>query len=293
MSTELAVAQERGQSMAELMGVSTSGGEATPSIARIGMLHQPIQGELEVNGKMIKTDVVPVGSFILNQGETKVYSPAITVRIFAQRQQWQRWNSETEEMEKSVLANSLSGDMKDSIGGFNLGRPSGWIEDFNALPDATKAIIRSVKRVNVYYGTVTLHGAMDEQGNMVGDDPKDVPFVMDVKNRDSLKSINGVMNALKRKNLLPIMSTIKLTGVEDSIPTGAVFGKIEASIGSKVDIVEGDNEMLKDFIELIEYSNGKILDLHHERTNKSMSADDDAMVTYIINNDFVDVDEAE
>ena len=293
MSTELAVAQERGQSMAELMGVSTSGGEATPSIARIGMLHQPIKGELEVNGKMIKTDVVPVGSFILNQGETKVYSPAITVRIFAQRQQWQRWNSETEEMEKSVLANSLSGDMKDSIGGFNLGRPSGWIEDFNALPDATKAIIRSVKRVNVYYGTVTLHGAMDEQGNMVGDDPKDVPFVMDVKNRDSLKSINGVMNALKRKNLLPIMSTIKLTGVEDSIPTGAVFGKIEASIGSKVDIVEGDNEMLKDFIELIEYSNGKILDLHHERTNKSMSADDDAMVTDIINNDFVDVDEAE
>jgi len=290
MSNELAIANERGQSMAELMGVSASGGEASPSIARIGMLHQPIKGEIDVGGKTVKTDVVPVGSFILNQGETKIYSPSITVRIFAQRQQWQRWNSETEEMEKSVLANSLSGDMKDSIGGFNLGRPSGWIEDFNALPDATKAIIRSVKRVNVYYGTVTMHGAMDDQGNMVGDDPTDVPFVMDVKNRDSLKSINGVMNALKRKNLLPIMSTIKLTGVEDSIPTGAVFGKIEASMGSKVDIVEGDNEMLKDFIELIEYSNGKILDLHHERSNKSMSADDDAMVSDIINNDFVDVD---
>jgi len=290
MSNELAIANERGQSMAELMGVSASGGEASPSIARIGMLHQPIKGEIDVGGKTVKTDVVPVGSFILNQGETKIYSPSITVRIFAQRQQWQRWNSETEEMEKSVLANSLSGDMKDSIGGFNLGRPSGWIEDFNALPDATKAIIRSVKRVNVYYGTVTMHGAMDDQGNMVGDDPTDVPFVMDVKNRDSLKSINGVMNALKRKNLLPIMSTIKLTGVEDSIPTGAVFGKIEASVGSKVDIVEGDNEMLKDFIELIEYSNGKILDLHHERSNKSMSADDDAMVSDIINNDFVDVD---
>ena len=290
MSNELAIANERGQSMAELMGVSASGGEASPSIARIGMLHQPIKGEIDVGGKTVKTDVVPVGSFILNQGDTKIYSPSITVRIFAQRQQWQRWNSETEEMEKSVLANSLSGDMKDSIGGFNLGRPSGWIEDFNALPDATKAIIRSVKRVNVYYGTVTMHGAMDEQGNMLGDDPTDVPFVMDVKNRDSLKSINGVMNALKRKNLLPIMSTIKLTGVEDSIPTGAVFGKIEASMGSKVDIVEGDNEMLKDFIELIEYSNGKILDLHHERSNKSMSADDDAMVSDIINNDFVDVD---
>jgi hypothetical protein len=130
---------------------------------------------------------------------------------------------------------------------------------------------------------------MDEQGNMVGDDPTDVPFVMDVKNRDSLKSINGVMSSLKRKNMLPIMSTIKLTGVEDSIPTGAIFGKIEASIGSKVDIVEGDNEMLKDFIELIEYSNGKILDLHHERA-KAHADEDEGLVQDILNNDFVDVD---
>ena len=165
MSTELAVAQERGQSMAELMGVSMSGGgEATPSIARIGMLHSPLKGEIEVNGKMIKTDVVSVGSFILTRGEEKVYSDGITVRIFAQRQQWQRWNSETEEMEKSVLANSLNGDMKDSIGGFNLGRPSGWIEDFNALPDATKQVIRSVKRVNVYYGTVSLDNPVNDKG---------------------------------------------------------------------------------------------------------------------------------
>jgi hypothetical protein len=291
MSTELAVAQERGQSMAELMGVSMSGGgEATPSIARIGMLHSPLKGEIEVNGKMIKTDVVSVGSFILTRGEEKVYSDGITVRIFAQRQQWQRWNSETEEMEKSVLANSLNGDMKDSIGGFNLGRPSGWIEDFNALPDATKQVIRSVKRVNVYYGTVSLDNPVNDKGEALDYETyRDIPFVMDVKNRDSLKSINGVMNALKRKNMLPIMSTIKLAGVEDSIPTGATFGKIEASMGDKIDIVEGDNEMLKDFIELIEYSNGKILDLHHERA-KAHTDEDEDLVQEILNNDFVDVD---
>ena len=292
MSTELAVAQERGQSMAELMGVSMSGGgEATPSIARIGMLHSPLKGEIEVNGKMIKTDVVSVGAFILTRGEEKVYSDGITVRIFAQRQQWQRWNSETEEMEKSVLANSLNGDMKDSIGGFNLGRPSGWIEDFNALPDATKQVIRSVKRVNVYYGTVSLDNPVNDKGEALDYETyRDIPFVMDVKNRDSLKSINGVMNALKRKNMLPIMSTIKLSGVEDSIPTGATFGKISAATGDKVDIVEGDNEMLKDFIELIEYSNGKILDLHHERA-KAHTDEDEGLVQEILNNDFVDVDE--
>ena len=291
MSTELAVATESGKSMAELMGVSPSvSSDASPSIARLGMIHQPIMGEVDYNGKAIKTEVIPVGAFTFTKGDTKVYSTGVSVRIFAQRNQWQRWNSETEEMEKSVLSNSLNGDLKDSIGGLNLGRPSGYIEDFQSLPDETKSVIRSVKRVKVFYGTVTLDNPTDEQGQPVEGEFVDEPFVMDVKNRDSLKSIDGVLNGLNRKNLLPIMSTVKLVGVEDSIPTGAKFGKIEASLGDRVDIAETDNDMLKDFLELIEYSNGKILDLHHERA-KGHSDEDEGLVKDIINNDFVEVDE--
>lgn len=278
--------------MAELMGVSSaSAGQATPSITRIGMQHQPIMGEVEFNGKMIKTEVVPVGAFTLTQGDDTVYSTGISVRIFAQRQQWQRWNGETNEMEKSVLSNSLNGDLKDSIGGFNLGRPSGYIEDFNSLPDATKAIMRSVKRVKVFYGTVTLDNPIDAAGNPVSGGYVDIPFVMDVKNRDSLKSIDTVLNGLQRKNLLPIMSTVKLKGVEDSIPTGAKFGKIEASLGDKIDITDHDNDTLRDFIELIEYSNGKILDLNAERSADGLTAEDANMVKDIIDNDFVEVGE--
>ena len=290
MSTELAIATERGQSMAELMGVSSTPDTSTsPSISRLGMLHQPIMGEAELNGKMIKTEVVPVGAFTLRTGDNIIYSLGATVRVFAQRNQWQRWNSDTEEMEKSVMSNSLNGDLKDSIGGFNLGRPTGYIEDFNSLDDATKQVIRSVKRVVVYYGTVTLDSPMNEKGEPV-ESKADIPFVMDVKNRDSLKSINGVMNNFKKKNMLPIMSTINLEGVEDSIPTGAKFGKIKATTGDAVELVSEDNDTLKDFLELIEYNNGKILELHHERAKGGTDGDSD-LVEGIINNDFVEVDE--
>lgn len=290
MSTELAIATERGQSMAELMGVSSTPDTSTsPSISRLGMLHQPIMGEAELNGKMIKTEVVPVGAFTLRTGDNIIYSLGATVRVFAQRNQWQRWNSDTEEMEKSVMSNSLNGDLKDSIGGFNLGRPTGYIEDFNSLDDATKQVIRSVKRVVVYYGTVTLDSPMNEKGEPV-ESKADIPFVMDVKNRDSLKSINGVMNNFKKKNMLPIMSTINLEGVEDSIPTGAKFGKIKATTGDAVELVSEDNDTLKDFLELIEYNNGKILELHHERAKGGIDGDSD-LVEGIINNDFVEVDE--
>jgi len=292
MSNELAIANERGQSMAELMGVSikTSNADFLPSISRLGMLHQPIMGEVELNGKMIKTEVVPVGAFTLKTGDDIVYSVGATVRVFAQRNQWQRWNSDTEEMEKSVMSNSLNGDLKDSIGGFNLGRPTGYIEDFNALDDATKQVIRSVKRVMVYYGTVTLDSPMNEKGEPV-DAPSSVPFVMDVKNRDSLKSINGVMNNFKKKNMLPIMSTINLEGVEDSIPTGAKFGKIKATTGDTVELASEDNDTLKDFLEDIEYNNGRILDLHHDRANNKILDSDAELVGEILNNDFVEVAE--
>ena len=291
MSNELAVATERGQSMAELMGVSikTSNADFTPSISRLGMLHQPIMGEVDLNGKMIKTEVVPVGAFTLKTGDDIVYSNGATVRVFAQRNQWQRWNSDTEEMEKSVMSNTLNGDLKDSIGGFNLGRPSGYIEDFNSLPDATKQLMRSVKRVVVYYGTVSLDSPMNEKGEPV-EAAASMPFVMDVKNRDSLKSINGVMGNFKKKNMLPIMSTIKLEGIEDSIPTGAKFGKIQANTGDAVELASEDNDTLKDFLELIEFSNGKILDLHHDRA-KGHADQDAELVGEILNNDFVEVDE--
>tara|TARA_R110000803_G_scaffold1465_2_gene4727 strand:+ start:976 stop:1851 length:876 start_codon:yes stop_codon:yes gene_type:complete len=291
MSNELAIATERGQSMAELMGVSsTPSQQSTPSIARVGMIHQPIMGEVDFNGKTIKTEVVPVGAFTLMQGDDKVYSNGVTFRTFAQRNQWQRWNSETEEMEKSVMSNSLNGDMKDSVGGFNLGRPSGYVEDFQSLPEATKQIMRTVKRVKVFFGTVTLDNPVNDKGEAVTGNYTDVPVVMDVKNRDSLKSIDVVLNGLGRKNLLPIMSTIKMVGVEDSIPTGAKFGKIEAKIGTAVDLSDADNDTLKDFMDLVEYMNGKVLDLHNERGDKGFSPEDAAVVADILNNDFIEVE---
>tara|TARA_B110000858_G_scaffold166581_1_gene193957 strand:- start:1530 stop:2405 length:876 start_codon:yes stop_codon:yes gene_type:complete len=291
MSNELAIATERGQSMAELMGVSsTPSQQSTPSIARVGMIHQPIMGEVDFNGKTIKTEVVPVGAFTLMQGDDKVYSNGVTFRTFAQRNQWQRWNSETEEMEKSVMSNSLNGDMKDSVGGFNLGRPSGYVEDFQSLPEATKQIMRTVKRVKVFFGTVTLDNPVNDKGEAVTGNYTDVPVVMDVKNRDSLKSIDAVLNGLGRKNLLPIMSTIKMVGVEDSIPTGAKFGKIEAKIGTAVDLSDADNDTLKDFMDLVEYMNGKVLDLHNERGDKGFSPEDAAVVADILNNDFIEVE---
>ena len=286
MSVELTVAADRGKSLAELMGVSeTSSKQSGPSIARVNVVSSAIKGEIDVGGKKIKTDVIPVGSYKITMGDDVVYAESISVRIVAQRQQWQRWNSTTNEMEKSVMGNTVNGDMQDSVGGFNLGRPSGYIEDFNALPEATKDIMRSVKRVKLFMGLLTINEPMDETGAAISTKYDNLAFVMDVKNRDSMKSLEGALAILGRRNLLPIMSTLILTGKEESIPTGATYGVITAAVGEQVELSVSDNDTLTDFLGFIEYSNGKIMDLHHERSNRSMSTEDAELVGSIIDVD--------
>jgi len=283
MSTELAIATERGQSMAELMGVSNAPAmSATPAVARLNVNQEVIEKEVEVDGDVLMKPVMPKGAYKLTQGETIVYSKTVTIRVFAVRNQWQRWNGDTGEMEKTVLSNSLNGDLKDNLGGINLGRPSGYIEDFNALPESTKSLIRSVKRVKVYFGLVTLDNPVDTQGNPVSGDFVDVPFVFDVKNRDSLKALDTVLGKIAKQNMLPPMATIKLSPAQGKIPTGATFGFIKADMGDKVELGGDDNETLKNFLEFIEYINGTILDKYNERSGDGLSSADNELIASIV-----------
>jgi len=290
MSTELATTGSSNP-LAELMGDPKQSSEQRNALARINILSSAIKGEVELGGKKIKTDVVPVGAYKITLGDDVFYAESIDVRILTDRLQWQRWNSSTNEMEKSVMSRSVNNDLQDSVGGFNLGRPSGYIEDFNALPEATKDVIRTVKRVKIFMGTVTIKNPVDDTGSPISGEYVDIPFIMDVKNRDSLKSIDASQKAVARKNSLPHMTKIVLTGAEASIPTGATYGYTLSTVGDIVAPSDDDNEYMQqtaaDFLDYIQYSNAKIMDLHHERSNTSMDAEDAALVGSII-----DVEEA-
>ena len=285
MSTELATTGSSNP-LAELMGAPKQETQQRSALARVNVLSTAIKGEIELGGKKIKTDVVPVGAYKITLGDDVFYAESIDVRIITDRLQWQRWNSSTNEMEKSVMSRSVNSDLQDSVGGYNLGRPSGYIEDFNALPESTKDVIRTVKRVKIFMGTLTVNNPVDETGSPVSGEYVDIPFVMDVKNRDSLKNIDNSQKAIARKNSLPHMTKITLTGAEASIPTGATYGYTVAVVGDIVTPSDADDTYMQDtaagFLDYIHYSNGKVLDLHNERSNTSMSKEDADLVGSII-----------
>jgi hypothetical protein len=290
-NTAIALASD-GKSIAEMMGLAENSSGKRSMLARFSQIHNSLKGEIEVNGKMIKADTVPAGSFKLVQSDDKVaYATNPKIRIFAQRMQWTRWDSQANEMVKTVLVNNLNGDLKDNTGGFNAGRPSGYVEDFKSLPKEVQDLMRSTKRTKVVFGTVIMQGAMDDQGNPINDDSlttQEIPFVMDVKSRGSIKAIDDTLKTISRKNALPIQYYLELDSELHSMPNGSEYATVELSVGDKVDLADSDKDVLDGFMDWIAGMNNYINDLHVERSGVSIDSKAEAVI-----NDIVDVEVAD
>lgn len=289
MNTELAIQNDLGMSLAEAVGVTPQGGGERKSAAlpRVNLMHTGIMGEIDVNGKSIKTEVVPSGSYKITRGEDDVvYASSPTVRIFAIRQQWSKWDAKEEMMMKTVMSIDLKGDLKDNVGTFNLGRPSGYIEDWDSVPEKTKDLIRSIKRKKILFGELSATGVTDEKGNPV-DAITAMPFYFEVP-PSSIKSLDLAVNALGRKNILPIQCMLKLGAKPVNSNTGNSFAVMTLDAGDKVDLQPEDQDTLHNFLEYITTVNSYILEQWDEKNKESISDDDAAIVA-----EFVNVEEAD
>jgi len=289
MSTELAIQNDLGMSLAEAIGVSSTGGETkSASLTRVNLIHNAIMGTMDVGGKKVKTEVVPAGAYKITLSEDKeVYAVNPSVRIFAVRQQWSKWDSEANAMLKTVMSTDLKGDLKDNMGGFNLGRPSGYIEDWNAVPEKTKDLIRSIKRKKIVFGMMTADEVTDEKGDPVDAITEPMPFVYEVS-PSSIKALDQAMSALTRKNILAIQYTFTLGAEEGTLPNGNTYAIMTLGAGDKVDITPEDQATLKNFMEYIEYQNSYILNQWDEKHKEGISGEDADVVA-----SFVNVEEAD
>ena len=159
--------------MAKAMGVAvttTSTPEERLSLPRLRISHQPVMGVKSIDGEDVNVEVIKGGAFKLDGGSfklqndiTTVYGTSVTIRPFLQRYMYKRFIKGTDttpnKYVKTIMADNLNIDLKDTDGGFNCGKPAGYIKDWKALPEKMQELIRSIKRVRVVIGMVTLHNA--------------------------------------------------------------------------------------------------------------------------------------
>ena len=212
--------------MAKAMGMATETNtkQKASTLARLRINHSPLMGQSEINGKSVNVEVVEGGTYKLEipDGET-FYSTTANVRPFLQRYMYKRFvmgsGDTPNKYIKTVMNDNLNVDLKDNDGGHNCGKPAGYIQDFNSLPDKQKELIRQIKRVRVVFGLAKFDKAMQMDGDVaVPSDLGHVPFIWEVENREGFKTVGEVFKKLGNMKRLPVNHLIHASSEERKLP---------------------------------------------------------------------------
>jgi hypothetical protein len=253
--------------MAKAMGMSAEGGTEkakSSTLARLRINHSPIMGTAEVKGKQVNMEVVAGGTYKLEipDGPT-YYAPSIRIRAHAQRFMYKRFikgmGDKANRFVKTVMADNLNMDLKDNDGGFNCGKPAGFIKDFKALPEKTQALIKEIKRVRVVLGTVELIDPVDSTGTEVS--VEETPFIWEIENRDAYKDVGLLFKKLHNMKRVPPMHHITATTEKRDLPNGNSFflPAVSLDLTNSLELKDKEQSLFADFMGWVQNYNEYII----------------------------------
>jgi len=279
--------------MAKAMGIANEKTSSSSSLPRLRISHSPIMGEAEVKGKMMNIEVVEGGNYKLEVPDKEpIYATSIKMRPFLQRFMHKRYiqgdakNPGT--YVKSIMADTLDIDLKDNAGGFNCGKPSGYIKDWKALPKDTQDLLKSIKRVRAVFGEVEMINPTNDKGEAV--EPITSPFIWEIDNREAFKEIGTNFIKLAKMQRLPIQHIITANTEERTIPTGAKYYVPISSLDltNTVEITQDDQSLFGDFSSWVDNYNNYIINQWAEKANARMEDDDIDVVDDLVD---IEIDE--
>lgn len=289
--------------MAKAMGLPTSTVEKKANtLNRFRIWHNPTMGMGESNGRSVKMEVVEGGMYRLEvQGDpsTFYFSEKVEFRPFLQRFMYKKFkqNRNAKEGEKqggyvkTIMADTLNIDLKDDDGTFNCGKPTGYVKDFQALPEATKKLIKEIKRNRVVFGLVKMVDPVKGiDGKEIADLPE-YPVIWEIDNRDAYKSIGDVFSRFAKSETLPLQHIIKLDGTkENKLNNGGSFYTpiVQLDTTNKIEISDSDHKVFGDFLDWVKnYNDGIISKWDTKVAEKQDEVSEEDMETV---EDFIDVE---
>lgn len=267
--------------MAKAMGIANEGGnkQKASTLARLRIQHSPILGDDKV--------LVKAGQYKMEipDGET-YYASSVKVRPYMQRFMYKRFvkgvGNVPNRYVKTVMADTLTIDLKDNDGGFNCGKPAGYIQDFQGLPKNTQELIRQIKRVRVVLGTVELIGATDSNGNEVN--VPETAFIWEIENRDAFKEVGNVFAKLNKMKRLPVQHIITANTDERKLPNGNSFflPMVSLDVTNSVEVTQEDQDKFSDFMSWVSNYNEYIINAYAEKASPHNDEDDAAITDGMI-----------
>ena len=288
--SEVALNQVSQEELMRLTGMANEvGGSGSKNkLARLRMWHTPLMGVVDVNGKKKKMEVVEAGQYRLElEDGTFAYAPEANVRFFMQSFMYKRYISDPSNSRyvKTLMSDNLNADLKDTDGGFNCGKPAGFIEDWNAVPQEMKDLIKSVKRVRALFGEIDMVGAVNEKGDSI--DIPTTPFIWEVDNREAFKTFGDSFKEIAKRNRSIIQFSINVTSLEREMNNGQSYfvPKVDVDYSSDLAITDHVLDMHKSSSEWITQYNDYINSEFTAKAVETLNSADESLV-----NEFIDVE---
>ena len=288
--------------MAKIMGVADdddSSETKTSTLARVKRIHAPIMGMKIIDGEETETVVVKGGSYSIQMPDDKiVYGSKLTLRPFMQRYMYKKYVQGTDAdnpgyFVKTLMADSLNQDLKDTHGGYNCGKPAGYIKDFKALSEDMQKLIRTIKRVRVIFGLATISSPLDENGKKVNDFETSIPVIFEVDNRTSFKTSGEPFASLSKRKHYPPNHEIDFTTEAQELQTGAKYYTVLAKLNSKsYELNEQDADTLQSFLDWITNYNNYVTTSFDEKRGNSVSQEEAEIIDQIVGNDLPEIEVA-
>jgi hypothetical protein len=282
MTDLITIDSDNFDAMASVMGMQISNKENKNTLSRIRVVKKAIKGETSLNGRKTTIDVVPSGWYSIEDADKKyIYAETISIRPFLQRFMYQKYDSNISNYVKTIMSDNINVDLKDNMGTFNCGKPSGYIEDFNSLPEGTKEIIRQVKRTRVLFGEATLSKAITEKGDSAS--VKSVPFIWEIDTKEGYKNLGMLFNELSKMRRLPMQHTVTIHTDEREGSTSSYFvPNYILDKKSNIAITDDDQNTFREFMSYIDRHNTWV-STEWDKNNKEETSPG-------IANEFIDID---
>ena len=288
MTTLTTIDENNYEAMAMMMGVNPQQKAKGSTLPRLRIWNKGVKNK---DGKR-SVEVVPAGFYRLEDPDKAMYyAETVTIRPFLQRFMYKRYNADKNDFTKTVMHENLQVDLKDTAGGFNCGKPAGYIEDFDSLSDEMKEAIKQIRRVRVILGEVEMNNPIDENGNAV--DVGTLPFIWEVDNKTAFKTMGEPFNQMGRQRKLPIQYKITLDTSEQELQTGGAFFLPVPSLDLTQAVVISDEDQVRfsDFLEWIKSYNEYVISNWTDKSSQRSSAEEEALMSTVAEDVFIEVED--
>lgn len=283
--------------VAEAMGMGVEVGTSKhvsdgPVLSRLRIWHQPLmQKKKNEQGKMRNVEIVPGGTYRLDDtAQHYIYSEKVSFRPYLQQFFYSQYipfstpsaDGKKGQFTKSVMVGASKfnkTDLMDTAGGFNCGRPSGYLENWEDLPETERKRLASIRRVRALFGLVTMHDPVEVTGeSAVSSDP--VPAIWEIENREAYKLMGDALNKVAAARRLLPQHEFQLQTTGREMPNGLMVYTpvVSTELSREIELAEEDNIKFSDFQKWVANYNSMVkaqYDKNHTVSAEEMKVIDD------------------